>query len=128
MQTMFKVGDVVKVVRATDETTDLTAIGKVGEVTRLDIGGPNAWNTVGQSASDPFIWVRFYGPIAGSGPDNGQFWSEELKAAPLLPRHKFKGPGSICLTCSMLRKHRLHADCYLAIWGQYKESPSRFHA
>lgn len=64
----FRIGDIVKVIRATDETFDMQYIGQVGTVVHFEYSCG-----CGQSyPSDPMIGVRF------SGFHREEFWKEEL--------------------------------------------------
>jgi len=81
----FKIGDRVKVVKASDEHCDVRFIGAVGRVIWLDYdisGGPYP--------DDPMMGVRFDGGHVDS------FWKEELKG---LPEVNFTQGGISSVPC-----------------------------
>jgi len=65
----FRIGDVVEVVKASDETCDVRFIGAVGRIVYYDYDCGCGQTFPG----DPMIGVRF------DGGDVHEFWSEELR-------------------------------------------------
>jgi len=67
----FRIGDVVEVIRATDDTCDVRFIGAVGRIVWFDYDCGCGQTFPG----DPMIGVRFMGGTVE------EFWREELRSS-----------------------------------------------